>query len=184
MTSSASTWGRKMFTENTRKTGADPDSAAGTSSVGAAEDAPAAAAVYASAAAASNPQRPYEWQLDGYLTPGSNPFGANVDLISTEYTGAGVRVGLIDEGFDITHPDLAGRFDLADSYDPRDGAVTSIRPDSSSNVHGTWVAGVLGARGDDDFGMIGVAPDATLVGYYARFGLGGSLRAEMADLLA
>jgi Ca2+-binding RTX toxin-like protein len=128
--------------------------------------------------------RPYEWQLDGYLTPGSNAFGANVDLISTEYTGAGVRIGLIDEGFDITHPDLAGRFDLQDSYDPRDGAVTSIRPDSSSSVHGTWVAGVLGARADDNFGMIGVAPDTTLVGYYARFGLGGSLRAEMADLLA
>lgn len=148
------------------------------------EEVPSATAVYASAVAASNPERVWEWHLDGYLTLGGNPFGANVDLISTEYSGAGVRVGLIDEGFDITHPDLAGRFDLQDSYDPRDGAVTSIRPDSSLNVHGTWVAGVLGAGGDDDFGMIGVAADATLVGYYARFGLGGSLRAEMADLLA
>jgi Ca2+-binding RTX toxin-like protein len=161
----------------TREAGAD-DSSAG------AETPPSALTVYASAEAASNPERPYEWQLDGYLTPGSNAFGANVDLISTEYSGAGVRVGLIDEGFDITHPDLAGRFDLSTSYDPRDGAVINIRPDSSSAVHGTWVAGVLGAGGDDDFGMIGVAPDATLVGYYARFGLGGSLRAEMADLLA
>lgn len=172
-----------MSTENTRETGADPDSAVAVS-VEDADETPVASTLYASAEAASNPLRPYEWQLDGYLTPDSNPFGANVDLISTEYTGAGVSVGLIDEGFDITHPDLAGRFDLTDSYDPRDGAVTSIRPDSSSNIHGTWVAGLLGARGDDDFGMIGVAPDAMMVGYYARFGLGGSLRAEMADLLA
>ncbi|MEJ0075772.1 MAG: S8 family serine peptidase [Alphaproteobacteria bacterium] len=148
------------------------------------DEAPSATADYASAVAASNPLRVWEWQLDGYLTPGSNQFGANVDLISTEYSGAGVRVGLIDEGFDLRHPDLAGQFDLEDSFDPRDGAVSNIIPDSTANVHGTWVAGVIGARGDDDFGMIGVAPGSTLVGYYARFGTGGSLRAEMADLLA
>jgi Ca2+-binding RTX toxin-like protein len=172
-----------MSTENTRNTGSDQIVVAEASSAGE-DESPVASTIYASPAAASNPMRPYEWQLDGYLTPGSNAFGANVDLISTEYTGAGVRVGLIDEGFDITHPDLAGRFDLQNSYDPHDGIVANIRPDSSSSVHGTWVAGVLGARADDNFGMIGVAPDATLVGYYARFGLGGSLRAEMADLLA
>ena len=172
-----------MSTTNTRNAGSDQIVVGDAFSAGE-DESPVASTIYALPSAASNPMRPYEWQLDGYLTPGSNAFGANVDLISTEYTGAGVRVGLIDEGFDITHPDLAGRFDLQSSYDPRDGTVTDIRPDSSSSVHGTWVAGVLGARADDNFGMIGVAPDATLVGYYARFGLGGSLRAEMADLLA
>src|SRR5215213_7616651 len=170
-----------MFTINTREAGIDQLS---TSEAVSKDETPVAWAFYASASAASNPLRSYEWQLDGYLTPGSSVFGANVDLISTEYTGAGIRVGLIDEGFDITHPDLAGRFDLQNSYDPRDGTITNIRPDSSSHVHGTWVSGVLGARDDDGFGMIGVAPDSTLVGYYARFGSGGSLRAEMADLLA
>jgi subtilisin-like proprotein convertase family protein len=171
-----------MSTMNTRDAGDDPHAVVN----GSAEDADEtrASTIYASAVAASNPLRQYEWQLDGYLTPGSNAYGANVDLISTEYSGAGVRVGLIDEGFDTAHPDLAGRFDLAASYDPRDGAVSDIRPDSFSSVHGTWVAGILGARGADNFGMVGAAPEATLVGYYARFGLGGSLRAEMADLLA
>src|SRR5262245_15455015 len=72
---------------------------------------------YANTIAASNPYRASEWYLDGYLTAGSNPYGANVDRISTEYMGAGVRIGLIDQGFDISHPDLAGRFDLASSYD-------------------------------------------------------------------
>ncbi|MEA2879785.1 MAG: hypothetical protein QOF14_4981 [Hyphomicrobiales bacterium] len=172
-----------MSTTNTRDAGSDQIVVGDASSAGE-DESPVASTIYAFPSAASNPMRPYEWQLDGYLTPGSNAFGANVDAISTEYTGTGVRVGLIDEGFDITHPDLAGRFDLQSSYDPHDGAVTNIRPDSSSSVHGTWVAGVLGARADDNFGMIGVAPGATLVGYYARFGLGGSLRAEMADLLA
>src|ERR1044072_5874300 len=162
----------------------EESTAVGFSAEGAEETPATASTIYASSLAASNPWRQYEWHLDGYLTPGSNAYGANVDLISTEYSGAGVRVGMIDEGFDILHPDLAGRFDLSASFDPRDGAVINIRPDSSSDRHGTWVSGVLGARGDDNFGMIGVAPEATLVGYYARFGLGGSLRAEMADLLA
>src|SRR5215475_13853391 len=134
--------------------------------------------------AASNPYRASEWYLDGYLTAGSNPYGANVDRISTEYMGAGVRIGLIDQGFDISHPDLAGRFDLASSYDPHDTGTVNIMPDSTSDVHGTWVAGVVGARGDNNYGTIGVAPEATLVGYYMRTGLGGSSRAEISDLLA
>src|SRR5262245_17575623 len=103
-------------------------------------DEPTADAQYLSAAASSNPYRQYQWYLDGYLTPGSNQYGANIDAASVGYTGAGVRVGLIDEGFDITNPDLVGRFDLADSYDPRDSGTTNIMPDNSSAVHGTWVA--------------------------------------------
>jgi Ca2+-binding RTX toxin-like protein/subtilisin-like proprotein convertase family protein len=138
---------------------------------------------YFSTTAAANPYRPYEWYLDGYLTPGSNANGANVDEISTQYTGHGVRVGIIDSGFDISNADLAGRFDLGASYDPRDSGTTSIMPDSSADVHGTWVAGIIGAT-DNDIGSVGVAPDATLVGYYARFGVSGSSRAEMSDLLA
>lgn len=113
-----------------------------------------------------------------------NGAGANIDAISTEYTGLGVVVGIVDEGFDTTNPDLTGRFDLGDSYDPRDHGATNIMPDSSAAVHGTWVAGVLGASADNDYGIVGVAPDATLAGFYARFGAGGSSRAELTDLLA
>jgi hypothetical protein len=36
--------------------------------------------------------------------------------------------------------------------------------------HGTWVAGVLGVSADNDYDIVGVAPDATLAGFYARFG--------------
>jgi Ca2+-binding RTX toxin-like protein len=140
--------------------------------------------VYASSYAASNSYRSYQWYLDGKLTAGGNAFGANVDKISTEYTGSGVKVGIIDQGFDITNLDLIGRFDLTLSFDPRDTAVSSIAPDGAADVHGTWVAGVLGASATNEVGAIGVAPDATLVGYYARFGLGGSSAIELAKLLA
>src|SRR5436190_1986594 len=119
-----------MSAANTEETSTKLVSSSGVETAGDEASRTATASIYASTTAASNPYRSYEWQLDGYLTPGSNPFGANVDLISTEYTGAGVRVGIIDEGFDLRHPDLAGRFDLASSFDPRDGAVSDIMPDS------------------------------------------------------
>src|SRR4051812_2726804 len=140
--------------------------------------------VYAASYAAANSYRSYQWYLDGTLTLGGNAYGANVDKISTEYTGSGVKVGIIDQGFDITNIDLVGRFDLTQSFDPRDTSVTSITPDGAADAHGTWVAGVIGASATNEVGAIGVAPDATLVGYYARFGLGGSSAMELAKLLA
>ncbi len=143
----------------------------------------AATPIYASSLAASNSYRSSQWYLDGKLTVGGNAYGANVDKISTEYTGAGVKVGIIDQGFDTTNIDLIGRFDLTQSVDPRDTGVTSIMPDGTADAHGTWVAGVIGASATNQTGAVGVAPDSTLVGYYARFGLGGSSAAELGNLL-
>ena len=141
--------------------------------------------VYASTLAAGNTYRSSEWYLDGYLTVGGNASGANVDKISTEVMGSGVKIGIIDQGFDVSNIDLVGRFDLTDSVDPRDvTGTTSIAPDSSADAHGTWVAGVIGASATNQTGVVGVAPEATLVGYYARFGLGGSSIDELAHLLA
>ena len=70
-------------------------------------------------------------------------------------TGKGVKVAQIDTGVDWRHPDLA------------DG-VTSHRnfvDDSPyvAEVHGTAVAGIIAARGNNGIGMVGVAPDATLL---------------------
>ena len=162
--------------------GAEPDEPSG----GGAGAAPAEAEpAYVSTLAASNSYRSWQWYLDGPLTPGGNAWGANVDAISTEYSGHGARVGIIDNGFDTTQPDLAGRFDLGLSYDPHDAAgATSITPDVSSDAHGTRVAGVLGASAANGYGMVGVAPQATLAGFYIRYGAGGSSMAEIADLLA
>jgi Ca2+-binding RTX toxin-like protein/subtilisin-like proprotein convertase family protein len=141
--------------------------------------------IYASSLAAENTYRSYQWYLDGYLTVGGDASGANVDKISTEYSGAGVKVGIIDQGFDISNIDLVNRFDLADSVDPRDATgAMSIAPDSAADAHGTWVSGVIGASATNQLGAVGVAPDSTLVGYYARFGLGGSSVDELAHLLA
>jgi len=74
-----------------------------------------------------------------------------------ENKGAGVKVAVIDSGIDYTHLDLdtnfAGGHDFVnDDTNPMD-----------DNGHGTHVAGTIAAE-DDDLGVVGVAPEASLYG--------------------
>jgi subtilisin family serine protease len=79
-------------------------------------------------------------------------------------TGKGVRVFVLDEGFDMDHPDLAPNLNvgLSTSFVPleNEGTPDYILPDPFS--HGTHVAGTIAAA-DNGFGTIGIAPDAELV---------------------
>ena len=75
-------------------------------------------------------------------------------------TGAGVRVAVLDGGFDLDHPDLAPNINLALSADFTGEGLQYGPPDPFS--HGSHVAGTIAAA-DNGFGTIGVAPDAELV---------------------
>jgi len=74
-------------------------------------------------------------------------------------TGAGVRVAVLDTGIDYDHPDLFGNIDFAASATFVPGTTGFIDDEG----HGTHVAGIIAAV-DYDWGSIGVAPDATLIG--------------------
>jgi len=84
------------------------------------------------------------------------PWG--VDRVDAEQVhptnkGTGVKVAVLDTGIDLDHPDLAVA-----------GNVTFIPGTSNGdddNGHGTLVAGIIGAL-DNDIGVIGVAPEASL----------------------
>lgn len=76
-------------------------------------------------------------------------------------TGKGVVVAVIDTGMDSTHPDLQGR--IAGIHNFVDRSQRQFR----SDVHGTAVAGVIAANANNQIGIVGVAPDARILGLKA-----------------
>lgn len=70
-------------------------------------------------------------------------------------TGKGVRVAVIDSKIDVHHPDLAGQTVVAEDF-------VTAHP-ATAEQHGTGVAGVIAAKGNNGVGIVGVAPQARLL---------------------
>ncbi|MFT2008621.1 S8 family peptidase [Pontibacter sp. 13R65] len=75
--------------------------------------------------------------------------------------GKGVRVAVLDTGFDLDHPDLAPNIDLAASKSFVIGEQLSYALPGVGS-HGTHTAGTIAAA-DNGIGIIGVAPEAKLI---------------------
>jgi len=75
--------------------------------------------------------------------------------------GAGARVAVLDGGFDLNHPDLVPNinFELSQNFVEGESLQYGLPGPFS---HGSHVAGTIAAA-QNDFGTIGVAPDAELV---------------------
>ncbi len=84
-----------------------------------------------------------------------------IEAWNAGYRGNGVRVAVLDSGFDLDHPDLAPNIDFASSASFVTGeGLGYALPDVFS--HGSHTAGTVAAA-DNGFGTIGVAPEAELV---------------------
>ncbi|HSA02190.1 MAG TPA: S8 family serine peptidase, partial [Candidatus Paceibacterota bacterium] len=75
-------------------------------------------------------------------------------------TGKGVRVAVIDSGLDLGHPEFMGRVKPEDCFDAVRGNHTFS---DLNDGHGTHVAGIIAATGNNGQGIVGVAPDAELI---------------------
>jgi len=72
-------------------------------------------------------------------------------------SGAGVTVAVIDTGMDLQHQDLAERVLAPRNFVDRDEARFQ------EDIHGTAIAGVIAASANNGSGMVGMAPDATML---------------------
>ncbi|WP_440953231.1 S8 family serine peptidase [Methanococcoides sp. FTZ1] len=106
-----------------------------------------------------NPNIEYvEYDAEVHAMEQTTPWGIErigAPVVHSTYTGDGVKVAIIDTGIDYNHPDLnasyAGGYDYVNKdYDPMD-----------DRGHGTHVAGTVAAV-NNEFGVIGAAPDAEL----------------------
>ncbi|MGQ7787591.1 S8 family serine peptidase [Nesterenkonia sp. K-15-9-6] len=79
-----------------------------------------------------------------------------VRALESGYTGAGVRVAVLDTGVDLEHPELAGRGIVAESFIDEETA-------QDGHGHGTHCLGTVGGpRSREDGPGYGVAPEAEL----------------------
>lgn len=111
-----------------------------------------AAANVTTTAIISEPFQPVQWNLRAIHAQ---------EAWSTGNIGTGARVYILDSGIDCTHPDLAPNVDIGAGVSFVPGETACVTPGHYPN-HGTAVAGVVGAAANG-FGMVGVAPGATLV---------------------
>ena len=114
-----------------------------------------------------------QWHLKNTGQLGGKPgVDINVEDVWDTYQGQGVRVAVVDDGLEISHPDLSSNVDTANHYDWNDSpADTDPSPDPIYDFHGTAVSGLIGACGNNNLGVSGVAPQTTLVGFRLIAGL-------------
>lgn len=74
-------------------------------------------------------------------------------------SGSGVLIAILDTGIDLTHPDLASHISLTGAYDFGDGDSSP----AEGFGHGTAVAGMAAAVGNNGVGVAGAAYSATIL---------------------
>jgi Ca2+-binding RTX toxin-like protein/subtilisin-like proprotein convertase family protein len=103
----------------------------------------------------ADPLRSAQWYLDKI----------GVDEVEGKFSGAGVTIGMIDDGIAYAHPDLIKRIDYTNSYDTVGNTANGNNKipyptNPFGDFHGTAVAGLMVAEENNETGIVGVAPDA------------------------
>jgi subtilisin family serine protease/subtilisin-like proprotein convertase family protein len=106
-----------------------------------------------------------QWYLDNRGADG-NLAGPDLNIRGawTQTRGEGVLVAIADEGFQLDHPELQERANGSPHFNFFN-ATADGSPYSDDANHGTAVAGLVGAEGNNKKGISGVAPGAKLASW-------------------
>jgi subtilisin family serine protease len=106
-----------------------------------------------------------QWHLLNSVSS-ANSFGIDLNVVSAWdlSRGANVTVGIADDGVQVNHPDLVANIASGLHYNWVGGDPNDPSPQSSTEYHGTALAGLVAARADNGLGVSGVAPSAKIAG--------------------
>lgn len=104
--------------------------------------------------ATNDTYRSEQWAIDKIKLP---------QAWDTTTGSSSVLVGVIDSGIDRSHPDLYSRVSLSLSRDFTSGEEETVTSVTDPRGHGTLVAGVIGAAGNNLRGISGACQNVTLV---------------------
>ncbi|MGI8603881.1 MAG: S8 family serine peptidase [Verrucomicrobiales bacterium] len=132
----------------------------------------------------ANPLTVVDWDINIYphrISLDATPVWGDFSIPTSGIRGRNIRIGLVDDGIDLTHPDLQGALaDTHHAYDIEPQTPTAqvpfppprIVPGETflashqkyhNDAHGTNLAGLMAAVGNNTIGGIGVAPESEVV---------------------
>ena len=118
----------------------------------------------------SDPLFPTQWYLrnTGQFPKAKPGEDIHVTSVWPDYTGKGITIAVVDDGFESSHPDLVANYNFNASRDLKTGTVGGL-PGTNSDNHGTSVAGLISETANNGMGGVGVAWDGQLIGYRLQF---------------
>ncbi|MDA7697486.1 S8 family serine peptidase, partial [Gammaproteobacteria bacterium] len=123
----------------------------------------------------TDPLYQYQWHLNntGQTNFATNPGTAGQDLnvdsvIIDGITGNGIKISIGDDGLEIAHEDLQDNI-ISGSWDFVNSDNDPTQPDPCSDEddcggHGTSIGGIIAAKGWNNIGVRGIAPNASIFG--------------------
>lgn len=105
----------------------------------------------------NDPYYSNQWGLKNTAYTG---YDINVEGAWAITTGSGVKIAIVDNCPDPNHSDLSSNYNSL-SYDAQSMSVPAVY--NSSLDHGTLVAGIAAAKGNNNTGIAGVAYDSQII---------------------
>lgn len=126
---------------------------------------------YTGTSNSTDPLLQYQWHIKNnnlYFASDVPAAGAGLDLCmgslwTSNISGAGINVNVVDSGLELAHEDLSARIIAGSSRNFVNGSDNPTNS-STDGDHGTSVAGLIAAS-KNTVGGSGVAPNAGLMGY-------------------